>query len=121
LTWVGDAAYAEHYHTLEDIYEAYRGILAAGEVVRYWLNDTLAWWVIQAGEKFLVAAASLEFADQQAVPPFTINLEGLVNGPVGGTVYDFSAVNGRPFQSDWAGINVGWLNYRAFQLWVLQK
>lgn len=122
LTWVGDTAYAEHYHTLEDIYEAYRAILAAGEVVRHWVNDTLAWWVIQAGEKFLVAAASLEFTDQQAVPPFTINLEGVVNGSVGGTVYDFSPAvggQGRPFQSDWAGINVGWLKYRAFQIWVV--
>lgn len=121
LTWVGDANYARHYHILEDIYDACRQWLDSGTMVYRHADDRLAWWAIQADGRWLVAAISLEHADQEAIHPFVMDLTDVRSGPLQGVVYDFSDTHGRPFFSDWAGINMGWLPYQAFRLWVLEK
>lgn len=55
--------------------------------------------------------------DPQAIHPFIMDLSGMRSGPLQGAVYDFSDTHGRPFYSDWAGINMGWLP----RLWILRQ
>lgn len=60
LTWVGDAAYAAGYHSIEDVYATLRPLLDRGRLLRWQVTDWAAWWVIGTNEEWLVVALSLE-------------------------------------------------------------
>lgn len=80
LNWVGDVAYNAGYHRIEDIYAALRPLLSAGTLVRCWVADWAAWWVIQAPGALLVVAIGLEDSPPRS-GEVAVDLGGLLDQP----------------------------------------
>ena len=91
LEWVGDAAYNQKYHQLEDLYERFRQFLSGGEIVARGVDDRTAWWIIQNGSQRLVPIIALETGDGNG--PLVVNIP--LAGEVGRPVDDYDVTNGQ--------------------------
>lgn len=87
LTWVGDTEYTRHYHLLEDIYDYYRPVLNQGEIYQRYVDDEVAWWVIQSGRTLLIPLVALEH--DTPIPGHAALDLRVWGDPRSGLLYDF--------------------------------
>ncbi len=124
LTWVGNQAFNAHYHTLEDIYEAYRDQLNEGRIVRRAAEDRWAWWAISApGKGLLVAVVSLETNTGSDLATLALDLGGLLppDQEYQGRVYDFGSAHGQSFVLLEPYLTIEKLSYLSFRLFHIKS
>lgn len=115
LVWVGDETYNRGYHFLEDVYEKYRMMLAAGEIVRRHIQPEYAWWLIAAKNYLLLPV--IVFHKQKQ--PLTIDLAGLVTGIEQVTDYDFTMLNTHAYRLATNKIEVPPMDTNGVRLFAL--
>lgn len=85
LTWVGDVAFSQRYHHLENIFEKYRALLRQGEITSRHVESSHAWWLISSGRYWFVPIITFT-----KIEPLAIDLPVIPNGKFMTTEYDFN-------------------------------
>ncbi len=121
LEWSEDRSSADFYHTLEDIYGKERRILEKGQIVRYYLDDRIFWWIIKGGRELLVPVISVENEDMLPPGPAEIDIAPWLGSRKSPTLleYDFSSPAGNLILFMGGKLTSDRIPYRSFRLYSI--